>query len=138
MFDQEKFEKWEEETHIPQSIMDMVNFIGEKIGYPVEEETITLRNRGGYPYAYAKGFCVTHCTSSMADGPSPDYGAVFKKFIKGLDFVLEDSYGDNGMDSDTNWHDTFWTDVFAYKPSQVSDEEFTYYTDDECFDDEEY
>ena len=32
-FRQDKFEKWENETHIPEQIMDMVNFIAEKIGH---------------------------------------------------------------------------------------------------------
>jgi hypothetical protein len=28
-----KFEKWENEIHIPAKVMDMVNFIAEKIGH---------------------------------------------------------------------------------------------------------
>lgn len=36
-FDNEKFGKWEDETHIPKAIFDMVNFIAEKVGCsPIE------------------------------------------------------------------------------------------------------
>lgn len=31
-FNNEKFYKWENDTHIPEKIMDMVNFIAEKTG----------------------------------------------------------------------------------------------------------
>lgn len=126
--DLERFGEWEQNTHIPDKVMDMVNFIAEKVGCGViEEETITLRNRGGYTYGYAKGFSLTHCTSSYADGPSPDYSQEMAKWLKGLDFSIENSYGDNGMDSATNWHDTFWTHEFIYKPSLVYQEKFIEY-----------
>ena len=73
-FDDKKFQEWEKKTHIPEKVMNMVKFIAEKVGCgSIEEETITLRNRGGFAYAYGKGFSLTHCTSSYADGPSPDY-----------------------------------------------------------------
>lgn len=124
-FRSDKFEKWENETHIPSKVMDMVNFIAQKIGCePIEEETIKIYNRGGYVVGYAKGFSITHCTSSYADGPSPDYSGEFKKFLKGLDFSIENSYGDNGLDYSTNWHDTFWTNEFIYNPSEVTKERF--------------
>ncbi len=121
-----KFEKWENETHIPEKVMDMVNFIAEKIGHGggIEEETISIYNRGGYVIGYAKGFSITHCTFSYADGPSADYSKEFSKWLKGLDFEIENSFGDNGMDCSTNWHDTYWTNEFIYKPSEVEEEEF--------------
>lgn len=119
-----KFRKWEENTHIPEEIMDVVNFIAEKIGHGggIEEQTVTLYNRGGYPYA--KGFRIIHCTSSYADGPSADYSGAFAKWLKGLGFRIENSYGDNGMDPATNWRDTYWTNEFIYEPSEVSEEDF--------------
>lgn len=124
-----KFEKWENETHIPEKIMDMVNFIAEKIGHGggIEEETIRIYNRGGYVIGYAKGFRISHCTFSYADGPSPDYSKEFIKWLKGLDFEIENSYGDNGMDYSTNWHDTYWTNEFIYKPSEVDYDQFVMY-----------
>ena len=132
--DLERFGEWEQNTHIPQKIMDMVNFIAANVGCGfIEEETITLRNRGGYTYGYAKGFSLTHCTSSYADGPSPDYSQEMAKWLKGLDFSIENSYGDNGMDSATNWHDTIWTHEFIYKPSLVYEEKFMEY-DEEDYD----
>lgn len=125
-FRQDKFEKWENETHIPEKILDMVNFIADKIGHGgcIEEETIQIRNRGGYVIGYAKGFSITHCTSSYSDGPSQDYSKEFNKWLQGLDFKIENSYGDNGLDSATNWHDTFWTNEFIFKSSEVSEERF--------------
>ena len=131
MFNQEKFDKWEEETHIPQDVMGMLSFICEKIGIDeVEEETISIYNRGGWVVGYAKGFTISYCTSSLADGPSIDYSDVLLKFIKGLGFKIENSYGDNGLDSSTNWHDTYWNYDFVYKPSEIyvdSFEEYEYY-----------
>ncbi len=125
-FDDERFGKWEDDTHIPEDVMGMVQFIAEKVGCgPIEEKTITLYSRGGWTYAYAKGFTLTHCTSSMEDGPGVDYSGAMDKWLKGLGFRIENSYGDNGMDSATNWHDTYWTHEFVYSPSVTSDEMFT-------------
>lgn len=141
MFDKEKFNKWEEETSIPKKIMNMVNCICNEIGVYMEETTITLRNRGGYPYAYGKGLTYTYCTSSYADGPDADYSTEMKNWLCGLGFEIVNSYGDNGMDSATNWHDTFWHYDFLYKPSMVYAEEFyeySEYDDDEDFNDNEY
>ena len=124
-FNQYRFNKWEEETHIPQEVMNMLNFICEKIGIgEIWEETIHIRNRGGWLIGYAKGFTISYCTSSLEDGPSIDYSDVLLKFIKGLGFKIENSYGDNGLDSSTNWHDTYWNYDFIYKPSEVYIEEF--------------
>lgn len=125
-FRHDKFREWEDSSHIPAKVMDMVNFIAEKIGHGgwIEEETIKIYNRGGYVIGYAKGFRIVHCTFSNADGPSADYSKEFSKWLKGLDFEIENSYGDNGMDCSTNWHDTYWTHEFIYKPSVVEEEEF--------------
>ena len=76
--------------------MNMVNFIAEKIGHggDIEQKTITIRNRGGHVIGYAKGFFVVHCTFSYADGPGTDYSKAFSKWLKGLDFEIENSYGE--------------------------------------------
>lgn len=134
-FNHERFEKWEKENSIPQKTMDMVNWIAEKIGYPVYEETLTIKNRFGVAIGCARGFIVTHCTSSYADGPSEDYTPEFIKWLGGLGFELGDSYGDNGMDSTTNWHDTFWHKEIIYKPS-ITYEDFVEFDDEE--DEEDY
>lgn len=128
-FKQDKFNEWSDIKHIPEKVMDMVKFIAEKIGYGdcIEEETITMRNRGGYPYAYAKGFTISHCTFSYLNGPSADYSKEFTSFLKGLGFRIENSYGDNGMDSETNWQDTYWYYDFVYEPSIVYADEFEVY-----------
>ena len=137
MFNQEKFNKWEEETEIPEKIINMVNFICDKVGICMLEDTIVMRNRGGYPYAYGKGLTYSYCTSSYADGPDVDYSEEMRKWICGLGFKIVNSYGDNGMDSSTNWHDTYWHYDFLYEPSMVYAEEFEEYNvDDEC--DDEY
>lgn len=131
-FNQKRFDKWEEETHIPEKTMDFVRFIAEKIGCgEIEEETIHIYNRGGYVVGYAKGFSLSHCTFSYADGPSADYSEEMAKFLKGLGFKIENSYGDNGMDSSTNWHDTYWTNEFIYKDSEVWVEKFYDYDEEE-------
>lgn len=143
IFNHERFEKWEKENSIPTKIMDMVDWIAEKIGYPVEEETIPIRNRFGVTCGFARGFIVTHCTSSYEEGPSVDYTPEFIKWLGGLGFELGDSYGDNGMDSASNWHDTYWHKEIIYKPSIIYDdfrefeseeEEEDYYERDDWYD----
>lgn len=131
-FREDKFEKWENETTIPADVLGILNGVCKYIG--IDEpyiDTIVLRNRGGHIFGYAKGFTLTHCTSSMEDGPSIDYSSALSKFIKGLGFHIENSYGDNGIDSATNWHDTFWSYDFIYKGSIISDEAFTEWEDDD-------
>lgn len=127
----EAFRKWEEETHIPEDVMKMVEIVCKQIGIEVYEKTIEYHNRGGHIYAFAKGFELAHCTSSYEDGPSEDMTPVFMKWLGGLGFHVENSYGDNGMDSATNWHDTFWFNEIAYDATMVYDDEFWYYEDDE-------
>lgn len=125
IFKEEEFEAWKENCHIPQDVFGMVQFIAEKIGYGnVEEETISIRNRVGQVIGLAKGFSISHCTSSYEDGPSIDYSSIFKKWLTGLNFEIENSYGDNGMDCSTNLHDTYWTNEFIYTPSQVLEDDF--------------
>ena len=125
-FDKEAFEKWENDTHIPSKIMNMVRFMAEKVGCKEpEEETISLYNRGGWTYAFAKGFTMSYCTSSYADGPSEDYSKELLQWIKGLGFYIENSYGDNGMDPATSLgRDTYWHYDFVYKPSIAEIEDF--------------
>lgn len=130
-FDYERFNKWEEETHIPAEIMDMVNWIAEKIGYPVCEETISLRNRFGDPIGYAKGFVISHCTSSYETGPTTDYTPTFVKWLSGLGFEVGASYGDNGMDSATNWHDTYWHKELIFSHSKTYEDFWVHESDDE-------
>ena len=129
-FNYDKFDEWEQNTHIPEGILKMVNTIGKEIGCgEVEEETIEIYNRGGQVIGWAKGFVLTHCTSSYADVPSTDYSKEMAKWLKGLNFTIENSYGDNGMDSSTNWHDTFWQNEFTYKPTEVFEEQFITWED---------
>jgi len=138
-FDDDAFEKWEEKEQIPQQTKNMVNFIAEKIGAGEvfsngEEETIELTNRGGYTYAYGKGFSISHCTFSFADGPGIDYSEEFTKWLKGLGFKMVNSYGDNGMDPlGSNGRDTYWTHEYVYEPSIVYEEQFMIWGDPEYY-----
>ena len=122
------FEQWRNTNQIPDQVKTIVNAVLKECGYheafnfdfieegESNEELITLVNRGGYAYGYGKGFSIEYCTSSYANGPDPDPKYIID-FIKGMGFTIENSYGDNGMDSSTNYHDTFWTYEFLYKPS---------------------
>lgn len=131
-FDNAAFEKWEQETHIPEKIMTMANAIAEQVGCgELEEIIIRIHNRSGQVIGWAKGFRLSHCTSSYADGPSPDYSKEMAMWLKGLGFVIENSYGDNGMDCTTNWRDTYWFDEFIYKPTEVFEERFITWEDED-------
>ena len=131
-FDYEKFNEWEQTTHIPDNILTMANAIAKEVGCGgIMEETIDIYNRGGQVIGWAKGFRLVHCTSSYAEGPSPDYSKEMAMWLKGLGFSIENSYGDNGMDSATNWQDTFWTDELIYKPTEIFEEEFIIWEDDD-------
>lgn len=100
-----------------------------KVGYALEniekvfgitfdvDECIVLRNRGGWAYAKGKGLRYSYCTSSMIDGPSYDYSEEFGIMLTALGFELSNSYGDNGLDSASNWHYTYWSYEYIYKPS---------------------
>lgn len=129
-----RFLLWDEETHIPEDVMKMVDIVCEQLGIEVEETIVRRENRGGYTYAYAKGFILSHCTSSMEDGPSADMTPVFMKWLGGLGFAICRSYGDNGLDSATNWHDTYWTTEIAYKPTEISADFFYDFPSDEEYD----
>lgn len=120
----ERFKKWENETHIPEDVQTMVDIVCEKLGIDVEETTIEHRSVYGVLCGFSKGYVISHCTSSYADGPSEDMAPVFIKWLGGLGFYVENSYGDNGLDSDTNWHDTYWHKEISYGGSLVYDEEF--------------
>lgn len=134
-FDYERFDKWVDDEQIPQTVKRIVDSVMCELGfvepfYNGNEEVIELSNRGGWTYAYGKGFCLSYRTSSMLDGPDADPKYIIK-FIKGLGFCIENSYGDNGLDAATNWHDTYWHYDFLYKPSVVMREEFEDYSDEE-------
>lgn len=136
-WNQQRYEEWIENTHIPEDVMTIVNAVCEKIGIYVEEDVVLYRNIYGEPYASAKGFHISHCTSSYATGPTTDMAPVLIKWLSGLGFEVCASYGDNGMDSATNWNDTYWTEDIAYKPTIVYDEVF-YDWDGEEDDDDDY
>ena len=131
-----KYDAWERETHIPEDVMKMVEMIAEQIGISVEETTVDYNNVWGDNVGVAKGFVLSHCTSSLADGPSEDMTPVFMKWLGGLGFKVYNSYGDNGLDSATNWHDTYWYDEIAYTDSLMMLEDFYDYYD--SYDDEDY
>lgn len=131
-FLQKKYDRWANTNQIPETVMNMVRHVTQKVGYPIEEEeVIAIRNYYGEIYAYAKGFRVTYCTSSYANGPSADYSQVILKWLKGLDFEIVAEDGDNGLDSATNYHDTYWTYDVIYKPSLIYAEQFEDYEEDE-------
>ena len=130
-WNQKRYEDWQENTHIPEDVMIMVNAVCEKIGIYVEESVVLYRDIWGKPYASAKGFQISHCTSSYETGPTVDMTPVFMKWLGGLGFEVCASYGDNGMDSGTNWHDTYWTKEVAYQPTTVYDEKFYDWDDDD-------
>lgn len=130
-FNEKQFEKWEDETHIPEKIMNVVRLVGEELGCDdsFEEQTIVVTNYYGRTMGYGKGFTLSHCTSSYADGPTPDYSKEMLSQLKGLGFEIVGSHGDNGMDSATNCRDTYWEHEFLYKPT-FTDNDFLYYPDD--------
>lgn len=135
-WNQKRYDEWIENTHIPEDVMTMVNAVCEKIGICVNEEVVLYRDRWNEPYASAKGFHISHCTSSYETGPTTDMAPVFIKWLGGLGFEVCASYGDNGMDSATNWHDTYWTKDIAYKPTIAYDEKFYDWDDDDDEDDD--
>ena len=138
-FDQDAYDKWENETHIPQEVMEMVSHVAEKIGMgPVEETVVQITNRWGDTIGYGKGISLTHCTSSYADGPSTDYSSVFAKWCKGLGFEECGSHGDNGMDSATNWHDTYWTNEFVYEGTEIYNQDLEHFVPYDENDDDAY
>jgi hypothetical protein len=140
-FDYEAFDKWENENHIPEQVKRIVNAVLKSEGYEepfgeidtdcrdtTNEETIAIHNRGGHVIGYGKGFSMSYCTSSLECGSDVDCKYLIN-FIRGLGFVIENSHGDNGMDSSTNWHDTWWSYDFMYKPSEVYEEKFIIWED---------
>ena len=80
-FDYEAFDKWENENHIPEQVKRIVNAVLKSEGYEepfgeidtdccdtTNEETISIRNRGGHVIGYGKGFSMSYCTSSLECG----------------------------------------------------------------------
>lgn len=136
-WNQKKYDEWIENTHIPEDVMTMVVAVCEKIGICVEEDVVLYRNVwSNRPYASAKGFHISHCTSSYTNGPTIDMAPAFIKWLGGLGFEVCASYGDNGMDSATNWQDTYWTKEIAYTPTIAYDEKFYDWDDDDDDDDD--
>lgn len=133
MFNQEKYNEWEEKTNIPENVMEIVNTVCDKLGVSVYEDTVAMRNRGGYAYAYGKGLRYSYCTSSYADGPDCNNIDLITKWLGGVGFKVVNSYGDNGMDTATNWHDTFWHYELLYQPTMVYAEDFEEYNEDEDY-----
>lgn len=124
---EELFYEWEKTKLIPETVKKIVRAVLIECGYgnpfpEDDEDVIRMYNRGGWLHAVGKGFKMSYRTSSMEDGPDDDPKYIID-FIKGLGFTIENSYGDNGMDSATNWHDTFWHYDFLYKPSLTYTEE---------------
>lgn len=124
----DRYDKFVEEQQIPDTVKRIVRAVFVDCGlldpFPDgNEEIISLSNRGGWTYAYGKGFKLSFCTNSLENGPDADPKYVID-FIKGLGFTIENSYGDNGLDSASNWHDTYWSYDFLYKPSIKYVEEF--------------
>lgn len=131
-WNQDRYDEWVENTHIPQNIMDMVKFVCEKMGMcPPEEEVVDVRNVWGETIGVCKGFSISHCTSSYSDGPSPDYSKELQMWLGGLGFEIVGSHGDNGLDSETNWHDTYWTHDFGYSETTKYLDAFYDYDDDD-------
>lgn len=126
----DRFAKWQEETHIPEDVMQMVEMIAEQIGISVNETTVDYRNVWGDTIGVAKGFTLSHCTSSLEDGPSEDMTPVFMKWVKGLGFEVCNSFGDNGLDSSTNGYDTYWYDEIAYTDTLRMLDDFYDYNDE--------
>lgn len=93
-----------------------------------EPHAIPLRNiYHTFVYGYAKGFTLSHCTSSLIDGPGYDYHKEIMEILSHCGFEVSDSYGDNGMDPSTNWRDTYWHYDIIYSPSKF----YCDYEDDE-------
>lgn len=131
-----RFNAWVEGTHIPEDVMKMVEMIAEKIGISVYETTVDYRNVWDDTIGVAKGFTLSHCTSSYEGGPTEDMTPVFMKWVKGLGFEVCGSFGDNGLDSSTNGYDTYWYNEIAYTETlRMLDDFYDYY---DRYDDEDY
>lgn len=131
IWNQERFNEWNENTHIPEDVMAIVNAVCNELGIVVEETVVEYVNRVGWRYAVAKGFVIVHCTSSFEDGPSEDKAPAFIKWLGGLGFSVCRSYGDNGLDSATNWHDTYWSKEIAYEPTREMEDVFYEWVEDD-------
>lgn len=116
---------------IPDKVAYALQNIEKVFGVCLEEqEDIILRNRGGWAYAKGNGVSYSYCTSSLLDGPGYDYSKEFDFMLKALGFEKVYSGGDNGMDSATNWQDTYWTYTWIYCPSkkELTEDEVDRYT----------
>lgn len=124
LWNEAKFEQWDKETQIPESITEIVDIICDRFGIDIEECLVEHHSVYGDPFGVSKGYRLCHCTSSYADGPSQDMTPTFLQWLGGLGFNLINSYGDNGLDYSTNRHDTFWWKEIAYMPSFIDYDAF--------------
>lgn len=117
----EEAEKHLEAFQMPVKTVTLLERMGNLFGInlSLSEYPIEMKNRGDWVYALGKGFEYTYCTSSMMDGPEHDYSEEIKQILCNCGFELTGSSGDNGLDSSSNWHDTYWTYKFVYKSSIV-------------------
>lgn len=112
--------------HLPAKVGYALERIEEVFGITFTETEVILRNLGGWAYAKGWGVEYSYCTFSYMDGPHYDYHDEFDNMLRGLGFDMERSFGDNGLDSSTNWHDTYWSYQYVYKKSVqyiIDDEE---------------
>ena len=124
----------------PDKVANALRNIEKVFGIEFEvDEEIPLLNRGGWAYAVGKGLRYSYCTSSMLDGPGYDYSKEFNIMLKGLGFEQANSFGDNGLDSATNFQDTYWNYEYLYSPSkryELSDQEVNRLSQPICLYDE--
>lgn len=114
----QKAQKEVEEYKMPSKYIALLQRISDVFGVYIETpHPIMIVNRGGYGIGYGLGFTLQHRTSSIADGPDYDYKNEIMSILKSCGFAVERSYGDNGLDYSTNWHDTYWNYDIVYQPS---------------------
>lgn len=106
--------------HLPDKVGYALSNIEKVFGINFNEVEVVLKNRGGLAYAKGWGVSYSYCTSSLLDGPSYDYSDEFKTMLRALGFELANSYGDNGLDSSTNWQDTYWTYEWIFKDTEMT------------------
>lgn len=105
------------ESKVPQKVVTLLDRMEKLFGVCFDyHPAFKLYNRGGWPYAEVEAFSYSVCTSSCAEGPDIDWSDEIKQILLNLGFFCHGA-GDNGMDSATNWQDTYWTYYFCYKPT---------------------
>ena len=103
---------------IPQKILNLIDKCEKIFSCEITvKDRVYLYDGGGNKIAIGAGISLTHTTSSISDGPSHDYSEEIFSFLKHARFEKSNSFGDNGMDSSTNYEDTYWIDEFIYTPT---------------------